>query len=387
MAFNFFGFNINIFEIPITIILFIIIFLDICFCGTKISIRKNNSIIFYFGLMVLFLVSILLSSISAIKLSAIIKSFFKWIEIFCISSLVFLYIRNSKRFKFIYWLIFTSFMSSLVFVLAKTLNNHLYFFDERILPGYDSLFAIALLIPFTVSQNKKFLTLLTLLLLLSAILSLSRGVWISIIILTIYYFRVNKNKKIIKLIAIALPVIFIVALLFAPFSQFLELRIDEMFTTDSVSNVERIAMIKYSLIGFSNSPFWGIGALNFPDFLLSEGFTKGIVAKDVSVLEPHNLFLQTLTEEGFFGFLIIFLFFFNIFIILFKNSSESFSYDKAINPYILGLKILFIAIIINLSLGFIANQFRFNLALFLGLTISLFRISPAELCSQKKNII
>ena len=46
------------------------------------------------------------------------------------------------------------------------------------------------------------------------------------------------------------------------------------------------------------------------------------------------------------------------------------------SAYLLGLKLLFLGIVVDLAFGFVANQFRFNFALFLGLSLAILRITP-----------
>ena len=375
MLINLFNLNINILEIPVGLIIASIVFSEFCLKGTKLFLKDKSTFNTNIVLMILMITAILLSSLTAISLKMVLKSFFKWIEIFSISILVFLYITTVKRFKQIYWLIFISTFLSIIFVIIEISRGNILFFEERVLPGYDSFFAFSLLIPFALfSKNKKIVISTSLVLLLSAILSMSRGVWLGIVIFVFYYLYVNNNKSILKLLGVAIPGIFIVVFAYEPFREFIFYRIDEMFYAENVSNIERISMMKYALVGFSHSPIWGIGALNFPLFLAREGFTRGIVSEDLAVLEPHNLFLQTLTEEGIIGFIVIALFFLNIYIMLYRNSSIFNSDTKAINPYIFGLRLMYIAVLINISFGFIANQFRFNFALFIGLSLSLSRL-------------
>lgn len=374
MTTNIFGYYIHIFEIPVIVFLLASLLNDVFKNGTKINVVNRNAYSLYLILSILFLISIFLSSINAIRLSLVFKSFFKWFEIFTISLLVFFYVRDKKRFKTVYWLIFFSTTLTLLVVIIKMAGGDYDIILNRKFPAYDSLYALVLILPFTIFNKKLKYYIITLVLLFSAIVSLSRGVWIGILISFVYIFKFLNKKFFLKFTALSFVVVVLLFIVVAPLETMIIGRFEEILSTTSVSNVERLALINYAFLGFSDSPILGVGALNFPHFMLSEGLISGLVAEDLTILEPHNFFLQTLTEEGLFGFLVICCFFINIYIILFKNLQKD-----PVGLYILGLRALFLCIMISLVLGFVANEFRFNLALFLGLVLSLTRINTANL--------
>ncbi len=380
MAINLGGIYLNILEIPVTFILLSVIHTDISLKGSGIVLAKAKSFHSYHIFILLFLCSILLSVLSAIDESLILKSFIKWIEIYAVSVFAFLFIRNINRFSLVYWvLIFSTFLSILI-TLYKVISGDLSIFAYRIFPGYDSLFCYALVLPWTFTK-RKLPKVIMIIALLSAILSLSRGVWIGLLVVTISYLKFSNRKIPIKFILLILVILIINVLVFGQLNELLTYRMSELFSFSHISNVERAVMLKYALLGFFSSPIWGIGALNFSNYIISEGHTRGIVADDIAVLEPHNFFIQTLSEEGILGFVFIFLFFLNLYIIIFKSQFVNNSKWGKYYSYIIGLKLMFIAIAIHLMFGFIANQFRFNLALFLGLILSLTR---ADLFKSKK---
>ncbi|MBD3340848.1 MAG: hypothetical protein GF353_17195 [Candidatus Lokiarchaeota archaeon] len=380
MAINLGGIYLNILEIPITFILLSVIHADISLKGSGIILGKAKSFHYYHIFILLFLCSILISVISAIDETLILKSFIKWIEIYAVSVCAFLFIRNINRFSLVYWLLIFSTFLSILITLYKIISGDLSIFAYRIFPGYDSLFCYALVLPWAFTK-KKLPKVIMIIALLSAILSLSRGVWIGLLVVTISYLKFSNKKIPIKFILLILVILIINVLVFGQLNELLTYRMSELFSISHISNVERVVMLKYALLGFSSSPVWGIGALNFSNYIISEGHTRGIVADDIAVLEPHNFFIQTLSEEGILGFVFIFLFLLNLYIIIFKSQFVNNSKWGKYYSYIIGLKLMYIAIAIDLMFGFIANQFRFNLALFLGLILSL---TKADLFKSKK---
>ncbi|NOZ62197.1 MAG: O-antigen ligase family protein [Calditrichaeota bacterium] len=362
-------------------------FFDLYLSGTRYQLgwSKRGNFDTFLLLALLFLSSILLSSLSSSNLTMVLKALFKWVEIFFISFLIFWYVRDFGRFKIVYWLIFLSTIVSILFTFYQVFSSKLVLFQDRILPGYDSLYAFCLILPFW-QRNEKFITrLLTIFLLLCAFLSLSRGVWLGIFLIFLAYQKIYNNKKLVlKLSAIFVIIGVVGLLLIEPLQQFVLKRVEEILTLKNVSNVERISLINYALLGFSSSPLWGIGALNFPSYLAKHGLTRGLVAKDLSVLAPHNLFLQILTEQGIFGFVIICLIFFFLYIIL-KKSWRVFADSCEMKPYLVGVQFLAISVLITVSLGFIANQFRLNFALFIGLTMSLLKLPKKRIWRKEGN--
>jgi len=246
---------------------------------------------------------------------------------------------------------------------------------NRKFPAYDSLYALVLMLPFAIYKKKLNFFLITLVLLFTSIVSLSRGVWAGLVISFVYIYKFLNDKSLLKFATLAVVVVVLVFVLVAPLEEMIVVRFEDMLSTTGVSNVERLSLINYAFFGFSNSPILGVGALNFPLFMLSEGLITGLIAEDLTILEPHNFFLQTLTEEGMLGFVIMCCFFLNIFIILFINKRIETFQKNYMGIYILGLRAFFLCVMINLALGFVANEFRFNLALFLGLVFSLVRIN------------
>ena len=221
---------------------------------------------------------------------------------------------------------------------------------------------------------------ITLVLLITSIVSLSRGVWIGLLTSFVYIYKFLHDRSFLKFIALSCVVVVLVFILVAPLESIIVGRFEGLLSDSNVSNVERFALMNYAFLGFSDAPIFGIGALNFPQYIIKEGLTAGLVADDLTILEPHNFFLQTLTEEGLFGFIIICCFFVNIYIILFKNKKIIVFQQGSLDMYILGLRAFFLCVIINLALGFVANEFRFLLALFLGLVLSLIRTNTDKLC-------
>lgn len=363
------GFYVNILELPAIALMIIIIVADLSLLGTKLHFKKKKYINIIVVSLLIFLASILLSSITALSVSSVFKSFVKWIEILFIAVLTLIFIRNHNRFKFVYWLLFFSFSLPIGFTVIQIMRGDLPLLGYRILPSFDSLYAFCLVTPFILSNNRKLALSLSSVFSLSTILSLSRGAWLGLLIISVYFLRTLNTKKVKIAIVLCFVAFMLIVVVYEPLNFLFVDRISVIFRLDQQSNVERTAMLRYASMAFVSSPIWGIGALNFPHYIIQNRLTKGMVAEDVSNLQPHNFFVQTLAEEGIIGFTAILIFLISLYFLLFRINKVK-PENHEFGCYLLGLRLLFIGIILNLAFGFIANQFRFNLALFVGIVLS-----------------
>ena len=369
------GLQVNILEIPTVLFMVTFLVIDLCLTGTGIKVENKKYLNTFIATFLMFICAILLSFLSAIDILSVLKSFLKWIEIFTIALMTFLFIKSCKRFQIVYWLLFVSFLIPVIFTIFEILKGDLFLFAFRIFPPFDSLYACFAIVPFVMSYKKIIVIPFALFLYLSTILSLGRAAYVGLIGVTIYLLKTIKSRKLNISFLVVLSFFFLIVVYYEPLNFLFFEQLTGRFVSGTSSNIERMAMINYALMGFLSSPIWGIGALNFPDFMLHNRLLEGMVADDLTIIAPHNFFLQVLSEEGIIGFVIIGFFFLNLYLMLFYRSNIK-SGNSKFNSYLFGLRLLFLAILIDLTFGFVANQFRFNFALFLGLSLATKRIKP-----------
>ena len=271
MTTNIFGININILEIPISIIILMIVVNDIWLLKTKILLKNKVSFWLQLVICMFYLSAILIYSISARNLNLVAKAFLKWVEIFSIAGLVFLFVRNRTRFKYAYWLIFFSTVMTLIKLIVEIITGNYQIVFERTLPAYDSLFAFVLIFPFALFQKKRSAVFFSWPLLFSVVASLSRGAWFALLIFFLYIWQYSNKRVVLKYLGLIAAVVLITTTIFKPIRTKSNYRIEEILTLKTVSNVERSVLIKYAFLGFSTSPLFGVGSLNFPLFLQQEG--------------------------------------------------------------------------------------------------------------------
>jgi len=167
-------------------------------------------------------------------------------------------------------------------------------FAHRIFPGYPSAFALALVLPFAKRKNKLSI-IIAAICFLSALISLSRGVWIILLIFSILILRNTSFKK--KALALSFATIFIGVLLSrTPLDDIITSRI-----YSKASNIERLGMANMALKAFAENPVTGIGSMNFPSYFIANTNRFMIRSDRPELLEPHNVFLQIAAEEGVFA--------------------------------------------------------------------------------------
>jgi O-antigen ligase len=226
------------------------------------------------------------------------------------------------------------------------------------------VFALALLLPFV--RKNYLLKIIVPLLALLVSLSLSRIAMLSLISVLGYWLWQEKQLSYLRRIALF-------ALMIAPavgglwvlntwHSEIISIRLMEIL---DVSLRKELAMMAMRV--FMNRLLIGIGAENFAEYLLQSGsFPAGHGVTEN--LTPHSLWVQVAAEEGILGILALGGWFF----ILYKAlwGSNAFNSDS---PWLLGLKLFFIAEIITLSVGYIAGSGRLQLGLFVGLILASLR--------------
>ena len=366
MLISVFGIYFNIFEILLLVLLTFYLPLALMNLKGKIKISNPtlfNVFLFAFGLYLCFL---LLSIVGAQNESRVLKSFLKWCEILILSMLIFFYVHNLKNFKKIYWIFWLSSFGFIAVIFLSIFLNKNSLFADRIFPGYPSAFALALILPFAKRKNKLCI-IITVICFLSALVSLSRGVWLILLIFSILILKNMSFKK--KALALSFTIVFIGLLIWhTPLLDTIEARIHS-----KASNIERLGMVNIALKAFVENPVTGIGSLNFPDYFMSNASRFMIRSEQPELLEPHNVFLQIAAEEGVFALLAFGALIFTIYYIVF-NVSKSPTISSELLPYLTGLKYLTIAITVNLLFGFISDQFRLVYASYFGLSLSILRL-------------
>ena len=364
MLINIYGTYLHLFEIPIIGFLLIGLFHDFNKGGLTFRIYQTKYTQLFLISMVLFTVSIFTSMLFANNPSLVFKDGIKWIEINIIIIGLFLYINTLRRMKMFYWLLFLSCFLFIIEIAIRYILGILEIKSYRIFPGYEAAFALALILPF-INRISKSQMILILICIISALFSLSRGAWIATVLILINSIKLyDKSTKII-LIAV---LIFTLLLSFAvePLKSYIFMKLSTILSSDDASNIERAQLLGLAWKAFLSSPLFGIGALNLYDFMLRHGF-EGIIIEELEVISVHNTFLQIAAEEGLFGLFAFILMILCNFILLFKSPIHR----KEQYFYIIGLRNFFIVMLVNFILGYIASQFRFFIALLMGLTLSL----------------
>jgi len=315
MVISIFGLYFNIFEI--LLLVFLTFYFPFAFINLRGKIQVSNSKLFHvflfaFGLYLCFL---LLSIVAAQNESRVLKSFLKWLEIFILLMLIFFYVRDSKNFKKIYWILWLSSFGLIAVKIFMIFFNQGSLFEIRIFPAYPSAFALALILPFVRVKNKSAIF-ISVICFLCAILSQSRGVWIVLLIFSIIIFRKMSFRK--KAWALSIATVFVGWLIWhTPITDIIESRIQS-----KASNIERLGMANMALKAFAENPITGIGSLNFPNYFISNANRFFIRADQPELLEPHNVFLQIAAEEGVFALFFFGVLQFIIYYIVFKVSKS-----------------------------------------------------------------
>ncbi|MCJ2513983.1 MAG: O-antigen ligase family protein [Candidatus Thermoplasmatota archaeon] len=371
MLFDLFGYQFHIFEIPLLIFLmsyFIIQFvLEKGRIINEIDEDKKYFHLFLMGFFLLF-VSKIISFWPAMDKTLVISDLLKWVEIFAFVILIF----NFKYFKYIYWILFlVHFFPVLISVFFSILNLN-FFSGYRVLLGYPSIFSLSLLLPF--SKKNYLIGFTCIILIITNILSITRGAWLALIVSLSYYilihFRENK-KYILKMVGII--VIIILILINIPGVQNnINKRAINPFLTYSESNYQRSGMIALCMEIFRKNPIIGIGSGNFGKYAAENPyFYLGRYLEIPENMAPHAFFLQLLAENGIFGFIAMVM----IFLILIKVLFEEKRYLKYRNgkEYILGLRMSCLSFMIHLIFGFVAGSNRLIFGLLMGLSLSLLK--------------
>jgi O-antigen ligase len=224
--------------------------------------------------------------------------------------------------------------------------------------------ALALLLPFYQIRKRTTFLLVLFVCVISAFLSFSRGAWIATIA-TVIYISSSFNKTSGKKLAILFATCAVILLMIPTIRDLFSYWIGTIFLSQSASNVERVALYRIAFQAIVDHPFFGVGSLNFPRFFMREGLLEGLTAEKIDLLQPHNTFLQVAAEEGLVGLICFSALVGSVWLLLWKEKRKTGISDR----YMVGLTGFFIVMFFNLIFGYIASQFRFFMAIMIGLVL------------------
>ena len=375
------GTSFHVLELPLLLFLIVFIAKDSLEDGLKVNFRKSDwQLVFLIGF-VLFLCSILLSAVQAYSSSLVYKSFFKWSEIALTILLIFVYSKNKYRFVLLYKWFAASCMLSLCVVFFNIASSEFSLFSYRIFPSYESAIVFSLVLPIVSKRHLVFTLGIVLVSFFGAVLSLSRAAWLAVSLVTGYSF-LYFHAKIKKVATLSIFVVLIFGFLTPQIRLLVGYKVNSFFQEENLSNNVRTNLLKRALEAFSEHPLNGIGAENFPEYIIQEGLLSGLFSRNYSTLTPHNYFLQILAEQGLLGFLSFSILIIALIMMLFKTNRIN--PDQSMSKYILGLRLVFIVFFVNLMFGYIASQFRFYFAFLIGLSVATFRFYEGKKLPKEK---
>lgn len=226
---------------------------------------------------------------------------------------------------------------------------------RRLYNVYESLLLLALCLPRL--QNQVIYVFPFLMALVTMVLTGSRSGLIGfLLMLSTFYFFISKKMKI----------IFGILILIVLLVQYKAvLKTIDRFVSKSGSNIERVALIEHSFDMFKQNPFFGIGPGNFNKILLENMDYRFANWKTLSAIQPHNVYLEIMTETGVLGILLFLLFngliAWKLIINLIKNSNKQ--------DVILSIS-LFIWLQINLVFNLFSGAERFFVCMILAYLIA-----------------
>ena len=371
MLFDLFGYQFHIFEIPLLIFLmgyFIIQF--VLEKGRIINEIDGDKKYFHLFLMGLFLllISKVISFWPAIDKTLVISDLLKWAEILAFAILVF----NFKYFKYIYWILFLLTFSPVLISLWSTIINLNFFSGYRVLPGYPSVFALSLLLPF--SKKNFLIGIVCILLVITNILSITRGAWVAMLVVLGYYvwFRLKSDKKNVLRVAGIILIVILIVISIPAVKNNIAKRLINPYLFFSTSDYTRSGMIELCIDIFKENPIMGIGSGNFATYAAENPyFYLGRYLEIPENMAPHAFFLQLLAENGIFGFIAMVMIFLILAKVLF-GEKRYLEYRDG-KEYILGLRMFYLSFMIHLIFGFVAGSNRLIFGLLMGLSLSLLK--------------
>jgi len=140
--FQLFGVEFHPFEVIVVPLLFTFTYFHIMLSNqTKIKVRGKGYFDLFILLVALFLMSVVLSYSYALNPKMVLKSLLKWIEIFGLAGIVFLFCSTPRRFKHIWWLLVSIYVLNTIVSLVNVglrVDSYAYAL-ARLLPSYSAL--------------------------------------------------------------------------------------------------------------------------------------------------------------------------------------------------------------------------------------------------------
>jgi O-antigen ligase len=328
---------------------------------SKLRVTNKKPIFFFFLGSLLFLMSMMLSFFGAEDKLMVFKAVFKWGEIFMICMGIFLVCSSQNKFEIVYSFLAIIFGLDIFIAITSLIGlSTIYWYRFlALIPGYDCLLLLGLSLPHI--KQHWLIRIICIACALLAFLSLSRGVWLGLFALGIYWLYQLRALRptVLSIAAVIVGLITLVNIYPEIWGTILG-----RFAFESASNKERIGMALIAWDAFVHHPATGIGAENFARYMLRDGVPSFVSAAKPEVLTPHNFFLQVLSETGIFGAFSLAIWLGATYRILFKTSTAS-----SIS-WLLGLKMEFIVLLIIFLFGYISGEMRMTFGLYLGLVLA-----------------
>ena len=337
--------------------------------------RNKHLFVLTIGLWGLFLVYILAGILYCESTETVLKVFFKWLEIIIIGLFVFIFINSPRRFSYFYWLLFLVNMALVIEALfhAGFSTNHI-FVVPRIRIGAETVYAIALALPFVAKKGFKFLLAG---LMLIVLFSQSRASWLELVaILLLFAYHMKDNRKLLRKAAILMLLLFC-GIVFVPAGRDVVYKrvshLGVFGNKPAFSTYQRLYRLEACYYAFLDHPVLGVGAGNI--FYYTEKTGKASILdwaekNHKKSITPHNVYAEQLAETGLIGVTL----FISILGSLYKIITCVRRNEKFRNaPEAMGIYLHFAVFIIFLSFGYIAGTTRITMGIYIGLILAMLK--------------
>jgi len=334
--------------------------------GLKLHLRSRTPLLLFAAGSLLLLASVALSAVVSVRPGMTVKAFSKWLEIILVALLSF-WLGREERFRL--WIYLTFFAAAVLYALwflpvSVDFNAWVRF------SGYEAVIALILLSGLP-GKARWWRRTSQISLIWVALRSLSRGVWLVLFLLGLRELRRLTWRKRFAAVGTVFGLSFLLLSAVPQLGFVLQQR---FFTPESASNRSRTKLLGAAAEGFLAHPVLGIGAENFPSYMAAKLRAEGVHEKNVSVLQVHNIFLQTAVEEGVLGLVGLFL----------LTAGAAAALWAAKPSYWMRKPLIEVGFVflLMLGLGVLANNIRFLLGLYLGLALSLLHVTADEPYSE-----
>ncbi len=378
MNITIFNINFHLFELPFIVFLFSACMWQILRDGFCISITGGKYVRIFYINIIIYIIFVQLSIINAVTPILIFKSVLKWVEILLVTSLVFFYVSNYKRYKIIYWFLFWFNFSWIALLYLQIAIGNESLFSYRIFHSTESVLAYGILLPIYMKEFHKRFWLLLLLAIIAVLLSLARNAYLSAAIvtfLTLVQFKRKKNNT----VYILLPFLVIFIFLIVNYPEIFD-RWKMFFSMQMGSNKERWTLLLLGINTFFQYPLFGVGSLNFPSYYEKFGIPFNYATDRFLLPNPHNTFVQVAAEEGVFALIAFSSLIFIGFYLVYREQKQIIV-NKA---YLCGIQNVYIILFVTMFFAYISFHLRINLAVIWGLALALLRFNDQQLTSKRE---